>query len=102
MGNSESGGVGLKFDSMFESGNLDCVMKISEDEYDLYMRPDTNTKGYLQWFNFKVKNAKRRMVYKFNICNFQKHRSLYNRGMKPFVYSEKTMQYKKIGWQQVG
>ena len=36
----------LKFDSNFESGNLDYVIKRCTNEYDLYMRVDTNTKGH--------------------------------------------------------
>lgn len=37
---------GLVFDSKFESGNLDKVYKVSDCEYDLYMRSDTNTEGH--------------------------------------------------------
>ena len=36
----------LKFDSLFESGNLDMVIKTNEYEYDLFMRVDTNTRGH--------------------------------------------------------
>jgi cytosolic carboxypeptidase protein 2/3 len=36
----------LVFDSNFESGNLDMVIKVKEGEYDLYMRVDTNTRGH--------------------------------------------------------
>lgn len=36
----------LIFDSNFESGNLDMVIKIRELEYDLYMWVDTNTRGH--------------------------------------------------------
>ena len=36
----------LKFDSFFEGGNLDLVVKISDKEYDLFLRSDTNTKGH--------------------------------------------------------
>lgn len=36
----------LIFDSNFESGNLDMVIKVKEFEYDLYMRVDTNTRGH--------------------------------------------------------
>ena len=36
----------LTFNSNFESGNLDLVVKTKENEYDLYMRVDTNTKGH--------------------------------------------------------
>ena len=44
----------LVFDSNFESGNLDMVIKKKDLEYDLYMRVDTNTKGHHQWFYFSV------------------------------------------------
>jgi hypothetical protein len=36
----------LEFDSNFESGNLDMVLKVKNFEYDLYMRVDTNTRGH--------------------------------------------------------
>ena len=44
----------LVFDSAFECDNLDRVIMVTETEYDLYMRPDTNTRGHHQWFYFKV------------------------------------------------
>jgi len=44
----------LIFDSNFESGNLDMVIKVKDYEYDLYMRVDTNTRGHHQWFFFSV------------------------------------------------
>jgi len=37
----------LVFDSYFESGNLDFVIKLKNKEYDLYMRVDSNTRGHL-------------------------------------------------------
>jgi len=33
----------ILFDSSFESGNLDCAIKINDYEYDLYLRSDSNT-----------------------------------------------------------
>lgn len=36
----------LEFDSSFECGNLDKVVMVTPDEYDLYMRVDSNTKGH--------------------------------------------------------
>jgi len=36
----------LNFDAAFESGNLDRVVMVSPNEYDLYMRADTNAKGH--------------------------------------------------------
>jgi cytosolic carboxypeptidase protein 2/3 len=68
----------LHFDSNFESGNLDTVIRVSENEYDLFMRIDSNTRGHLQWFNFKVRNCGRKSV-KFNIVNFSRPKSLYQR-----------------------
>lgn len=50
------------------------------------MRIDTNTRGHVQWFNFTVKNMGKKTV-KFNIVNFRKYKTLYNRDMKPYVYS---------------
>ena len=77
------------FNSFFESGNLDCALKTGEREYDLFLRVDSNTRGHLHWFNFKVKNLEKLQRYKFNICNYQKCESLYSRGMKPYIFSKK-------------
>ena len=46
--------VDVIFDSCFESGNLDLAIKIKENEYDLYLRVDSNSRGYQNWFNFKI------------------------------------------------
>ena len=53
------------------------------------MRIDSNTRGHLQWFNFKIKGMKTGVGYKINICNFQKGKNLYIRGMRPYCYSLK-------------
>lgn len=37
----------LIFDSKFECGNLDRVEFVSKDEYDLFMRVDSNTSGHM-------------------------------------------------------
>jgi hypothetical protein len=73
----------LEFDSRFECGNLDKVVMVTPDEYDLFMRVDSNTKGHHQWFYFKVeyKGSEKRNI-KFNIVNFTKKRALYENGMK--------------------
>ena len=54
------------------------------------MRVDSNTRGHLQWFNFKVKNMVKGETYKFHIANFQKGGILYTRGMKPYYFSAKS------------
>ena len=84
----ESGEI-LSFDSMFESGNLDRVVMVSPTEYDLYMRPDTNTRGHHQWFFFKVTSRSNLRSVKFNVINFTKPRSLYEYGMKVCICSVK-------------
>ncbi|CAD8051772.1 unnamed protein product [Paramecium sonneborni] len=80
---------GLKFDSNFESGNLDRVDYISNCEYNLYMRIDTNSLGHSNWFYFKITQNEQTKI-KFNICNFTKPQSLYTKGMKPYVLSKKS------------
>lgn len=39
----------LIFDSIFEHGNLDTVVRKSLNEYDLFIRVDSNTKGHTSW-----------------------------------------------------
>ena len=87
----------LEFDSMFESGNLDRVIMVSPTEYDLYMRPDTNTRGHHQWFFFKVAAKSNLGSVRFNILNFTKQRSLYEYGMKVCICSvrDKEMELAK-------
>ena len=59
-------------DSSFESGNLDMAIQVDKNEYDMYMRVDTNTRGHHQWFYFKVNNKEKVGKIKFNIVNFTK------------------------------
>ena len=70
---------------------------VNENEYNLLMKVDTNTKGSSFWFNFKVRgiwkssnkqknghvNTDRSRVIKFNIVNFNKSdiKGFYQNGM---------------------
>jgi len=36
----------MVFESNFESGNLDMAVKVDKNEFDLYMRVDSNTRGH--------------------------------------------------------
>ena len=74
----------LTFDSTFEGGNLDAVMKVGEKEYELLMRVDSNTRGHLSWYNFKV-TAETSTTIKLSIINFTKLKTLYSSGMQPFI-----------------
>jgi hypothetical protein len=38
----------LIFESRFESGNLSMATKVSDNEYNLLLQNDINTKGYTQ------------------------------------------------------
>lgn len=42
----------LQFESRFESGNLNRAIKVSDTEYDLYLKNDYGTTGYTQWYFF--------------------------------------------------
>ena len=56
------------------------------------MRVDSNTRGHLQWFNFKITNLEKLQKYKINICNFQKKSTMYARGQKPYILSKKKFE----------
>lgn len=64
---------------------MDLVIEVQDMEYDLFMRVDSNTRGHLSWFNFKIKGMKPRQSIKLNICNFTKGKCLYTKGMKPYI-----------------
>lgn len=36
--------------------------------------------------------------YRINICNLQKTKTLYSRGMKPYIFSYKKYEKTKKGW----
>ncbi len=66
------------------------------------MSPDTNTKGYTQWYYFRVMNTKVGKLYRFNIINMMKPDSLYNHGMRPLLYSEIDSRKYGRGWTRSG
>lgn len=77
----------VSFDSYFEGGNLEFVHKRTLVEYDLILKPDTNTNRHAHWFMFKV-HKKIPGTLKFNIMNFMKNQSLIRKGMRPLAFSE--------------
>lgn len=86
----------LRFNSKFESGNLNKVIMISENFYVLYLENEPGN-PCLQWYYFEVKN-KRTQNVTFQIANLGKFESLYNEGMKPLVKSTKEgSQWKRSG-----
>ncbi|XP_058047776.1 cytosolic carboxypeptidase 3 isoform X4 [Ahaetulla prasina] len=92
----------LIFEARFESGNLQKVVKINDFEYQLTLRTDLYTNRHTQWYYFQVTNTQAGMPYRFTIVNFTKPTSLYNRGMRPLLYSEAEAKIHKVGWQRTG
>lgn len=88
----------LIFESRFESGNLHCAHKVSDNEYNLLLQNDVNTSGHTQWFFFRVENTKKELKVRFNMLNLAKPDSLFNNGMKPLIYSEEKARNENIGW----
>lgn len=43
------------------------------------MRVDTNTRGHTNWFYFQISNHDFIGTVTFNICNFRRDKSLYQR-----------------------
>ena len=77
------------------------MVKLNDIEFDLFMRIDSNTRGHVQWFNFTIKNNGRKKI-KLNIVNFKKAKTMYSRGMKPYIFSEYLKQSKELNWFQGG
>ena len=60
-----------------------------DEEYDLYLLNDINTRGNTQWYYFKASNISCKrfpLKVRFNIRNLRKRKSLYLVGKKPVVY----------------
>ncbi|XP_032872401.1 cytosolic carboxypeptidase 3-like, partial [Amblyraja radiata] len=92
----------LIFESRFECGNLQRALKVGEREYTLVLRTDMYTARHTQWFYFQVRNTRRSLPYRFTIVNLMKPSSLYNRGMRPLLYSARDAQDGGRGWRRVG
>ena len=115
----------INFESNFECGNLQFAYLINPQEeeliteenktnintpreittnnnsnnnYELFLQNDTNTKGYSQWFFFRITKGKKGQKIKLNIMNFQRKKTLYSSGLKIWYYSQKKKKEKKIGW----
>lgn len=88
----------VEFDSEFENGNLDLVFKVSNSEYNLFTRCDTNSRGHNQGFHFRVKAYCANDI-RLNIINMVKPNSLFGRGSFPYwAYRDKNG---KLVWQQL-
>ena len=85
-----------QFDSNFESGNLLYAYKIKEDEYDLVLQNDTNTKGYNQWFYFSYEFVST-VEATFNIVSMIKRKTLFHKGVNPsFFVQDGSSRWRQI------
>ena len=73
-------------------------MKISTNEYELFLKNDYGTQSFTQWYYFRISNTRKNTTYRFHIVNFMKPDSTYNKGMRPLVYSLKEADISQIGW----
>jgi len=69
----------LGFESRFEGGNLDCVVKVNDNEYDIFLRIDSNTRGNIFWYYFAINNCKKGRKVRFNLCNLTKSDTHYKK-----------------------
>lgn len=93
----------VRFESRFENANLKKAIKVSDTEYNLILCFDFNTKGHTQWYYFKLMSKlPAGTVLKLRILNLMKPDSLYNYGMKPWVFSQKAFEEKGEEWHRDG
>ncbi|XP_054894212.1 cytosolic carboxypeptidase 2 isoform X2 [Poeciliopsis prolifica] len=94
--------ITLEFESRFESGNLQRAVQVGAFDYELTLRTDMYTEKHTQWFYFRLRNMKAKMLYRFTITNLMKASSLYSLGMKPLLYSERAANEHGVGWHRAG
>ncbi|KAL0237009.1 hypothetical protein PCE1_000406 [Barthelona sp. PCE] len=86
----------LNFSCHFDSGNLDTVTRVNNNEYSLTIRPDTGNRRQKLWFYFQVFGAERNQTVLFHVKGFCKTRSLYRHGMSPVVRSSTYLEWRRL------
>jgi len=83
----------ILFTSNFESGNLKMAIKHSDNEYDLFIRPESNSSKTFQWFYFlvqlnpNIQNIdQEKNIIKFNIINLSKKSIILNEHVRVLCY----------------
>lgn len=92
----------LRFDSRFESGNLNYVYQIGVDTYHMVLEYDRNGSGSCQWFYFQMSNVRKDTKYTFYISGFHKNSGVYKAGSKVFWYSATQAAKQNISWSRGG
>jgi len=83
------------FDSAFECGNLDVVNKKGPNEFDLFLRSDSNTRRSHQWFYFSITNKIIGKI-KINIQNLTRPNSFFQKGMRICLFSKRKFEDHEI------
>ena len=114
----------LSFTMPCHVGNLGRVDFITENEYDLFVRPDTCNPRARFWFHFSVSNVQRGQRVLFNVVNLGRSRcstqllmvellwrvltygtccfrSLFRSGMTPVVKSTSRPKWQRLKPSQV-
>eukprot|EP00760_Papus_ankaliazontas_P015511 PhM_4_TR16557/c0_g1_i1/m.86759 len=88
----------MKFDALFECGNLGRIARCSSDfsEYDLYLNPDTNNPNYRMWFYFRVLQPANMEMSILNFVNFSKGSKLFRSGLTPLVWCSHRPQWERV------
>jgi hypothetical protein len=92
----------LRFNSRFESGNLDRAYHLAPDAYHLFLEPDANKGGSCQWFYFEASNVRRDTRYTFAISGFHKAHGAFANGGKVFWYSDRQAREAGVSWARGG
>lgn len=75
------------------------VLQTSDCDFNLYLRPDTNTKGYCNWFYFRITRTNRAAVsLRFNILNMYKKKILYRHNAKPLICFDPSTTHADSKW----
>ena len=82
--------------------NLGRVDFITNQEYDLFIRPDTANPRARLWFHFTVENTQRDQRVIFNVVNLSKWRTLFADGLTPVVKAWKIFEFPAFFWLFLG
>ena len=72
-----AGNAGLMFDADFEAGNIGSVRSVSDFEYEISLRPDTNAPRYRLWYYFRVRFDPCRNVFGDRAAPAHAHRVVF-------------------------
>ena len=92
----------LRFNSQFESGNLDSAYRLTDTCYRLVLESDPNKSGSCQWFYFQIKNMRKSVKYTFILDGFHKPNGVFATGSKVFFLSERQAHEANLGWYRSG